>query len=145
LGLAVEGRNAYSAEALGSVATCQFSRKVFAELLDTMPHLLRRLHAMVAHELSIAQNHMMLLGHYSARQKVAAFLIEMRNRWRHVNGATALVALPMPRQDIADYLGLTIETVSRTMSLFARQKLIVIVPDGVRILDMGRLAKAAGE
>ena len=126
-------------------STCYFSRKAFGELLDAMPHLLRRLHAMIVHELGIAQSHMMLLGHYSARQKVAAFLLHTSDRWRRVNGACALVPLPMPRQDIADYLGLTIETVSRTMSLLARQKLIVVVPDGVRILDIDRLAEAAGE
>ena len=145
LGLAVDGRNAYSAEALGDVSTCCFSRRAFGELLDAVPPLLRRLHAVVAHELGIAQSHMMLLGHYSARQKLAAFLLHMRDRWRCVNGACALVPLPMPRQDIGDHLGLTIETVSRTMSLLARQKLIVVVPDGVRILDSDRLAQVAGE
>jgi CRP/FNR family transcriptional regulator len=145
LGLAVDGRNAYSAEALGDVSTCHFSRKAFGELLDAVPPLARRLHAAVAHELSIAQSHMMLLGHYSARQKLAAFVLHMRDRWRHVNGACAFVPLPMPRRDIGDYLGLTIETVSRTMSLLARQKLIVVVPEGVRILDIDRLAEAAGE
>jgi CRP/FNR family transcriptional regulator, anaerobic regulatory protein len=145
LGLAVDDRNAYSAEALGDVSTCHFSRKAFGGLLDAVPHLMRRLHALVAHELSIAQSHMMLLGHYSARQKLAAFLLHTRDRWRSVNGACNHVPLPMPRQDIADYLGLTIETVSRTMSLFARQKLIVIVPDGVRLLDSDRLVEVAGE
>jgi CRP/FNR family transcriptional regulator len=145
LGLAVDNRNAYSAEALGDVSTCHFSRKAFGDLLDVVPHLMRRLHELVAHELSIAQSHMMLLGHYSARQKLAAFLLHTRDRWRRVNGACNLVPLAMPRQDIADYLGLTIETVSRTMSLFARQKLIVIVPDGVRLLDVDRLADVAGE
>ena len=145
LGLAVDERNAYSAEALGEVSTCHFSRKAFGDLLDAVPHLMRRLHELVAHELSIAQSHMMLLGHYSARQKLAAFLLHTRDRWRRVNGACNHVPLPMPRQDIADYLGLTIETVSRTMSLFARQKLIVIVPDGVRLLDTDRLAAVAGE
>jgi CRP/FNR family transcriptional regulator len=145
LGLAVDDRNAYSAEAVGDVSTCHFSRKAFGELLDAVPNLMRRLHAMVVHELSIAQSHMMLLGHYSARQKLAAFLLHTRDRWRLVNSACAHVPLPMPRQDIADYLGLTIETVSRTMSLLARQKLIVIVPDGVRILDNDRLAEVAGE
>ena len=62
-----------------------------------------------------------------------------------MNSACALVPLPMPRQDIGDYLGLTIETVSRMMSLLARQKLIAVVPDGVSILDSDHLAEAAGE
>ena len=144
-GLVIEDCNAYSAEALSNVSVCRFSRKAFAELLDVTPHLLKRLHAMIAHELSITQDHLMLLGHFSARQKLAAFLLHMRNRWRRVNGASVHVELPMPRQDIADYLGLTIETVSRTISLLARQKVIVVVPDGVRIIDIERLTRAAGE
>jgi CRP/FNR family transcriptional regulator len=49
------------------------------------------------------------------------------------------VALPMGRQDIADYLGLTIETVSRTLTKLAREKTILIVPDGVRLLSAERL------
>lgn len=144
LGLAVDDRNAYSAEALASASACRFSRKAFAELLDKMPHLMRRLHVVMAHELSIAQDHMMLLGHYSARQKVAAFVLQVRNRWR-VNSGSAHVRLPMSRQDIADYLGLSIETVSRTLGRLERQKLIVVVPDGVRIPDLDRLTKLAGE
>lgn len=144
LGLAIDSRNAYSADALINTSTCRFSRKAFGELLDKMPHLIQRLHTMMAHELSIAQDHMMLLGHYSARQKVAAFVLQVRERWR-INGASVHVRLPMSRQDIADYLGMSIETVSRTLGRLERLRLIVVVPDGVRILDMDRLAKLAGE
>ena len=133
-----------SAVALGEVTTCRFSRKIFDELLDKMPHLLRSMYAAVARELSFAQRHMMLLGHYSARQKVAAFVLQVRERWR-INGASVHVRLPMSRQDIADYLGMSIETVSRTLGRLERLRLIVVVPDGVRILDMDRLAKLAGE
>ena len=145
LGHAIDNHTAYSAEAVGNVVTCKFSRKAFGDLLNAMPHLMRHLHEVVVHELGIAQDHMMLLARYSATQKLAVFLLQMRNRWRRVNGSSAHVGLPMPRQDIADYLGLTIETVSRTMSLLARQKIVVLVPDGIRILDMERLARVAGE
>src|SRR5262249_25509115 len=130
IGFGIDDRHSYSGEALGEVTTCRFARKDFNELLEAMPQLLRRLHMTLVEDLRVAQDHMMRLGQYSAKQKVAAFLLQMRNRWKRVNGATAYVALPMPRQDIADYLGLTMETVSRTMSLIAHQKAIVIVPDG---------------
>jgi CRP/FNR family transcriptional regulator len=144
LGLAIDNSNAYSAEALIATSACRFSRKAFGELLDQMPHLLQRMHAMMSHELSIAQDHMMLLGQYSARQKVAAFVLQVRDRWR-MNGASVHVPLPMSRQDIADYLGLSIETVSRTLGRLERMKLLVVVPDGVRILDIDRLGKLVGE
>lgn len=132
-----------SAVALGEVTTCRFSRKIFDEILDKMPHLLRSMYAAVARELSFAQRHMMLLGHYSAQEKLTAFLIQMHDRWQRVNGASTHVPLPMLQQDIADYLGLTVETVCRMLRQMARQKLVAIDRNDVHILDMGRLAKVA--
>ena len=54
------------------------------------------------------------------------------------NANSVTVPLPMSRQDIADYLGLTIETVSRTLTRFEREKMLVIVTGGVRMLDSPR-------
>lgn len=67
-----------------------------------------------------------------------------RDRLARIGELSAIVSLPMSRQDIADYLGLTIETVSRTMTKLARDKALVIVPDGVRLLDKPRLEQMAG-
>jgi CRP/FNR family transcriptional regulator len=89
-------------------------------------------------ELSLAQDQMLLLGRRSAEEKVAAFLVGWRDRLARLEGVTKTVILPMGRQDIADFLGLTIETVSRTFTKLEREKLIVIVPDGVRVLDSKR-------
>ena len=94
------------------------------------------MHEFATHELSLAQDHMLLLGRLTAEEKVATFLIEMRRRWSRVDGHEAgLVRLPMGRQDIADYLGLTIETVSRSMNQMQRDRRLVIVPDGIRFID----------
>jgi CRP/FNR family nitrogen fixation transcriptional regulator len=67
-----------------------------------------------------SQDHSLLLGRRSASQKLAAFLLEMMGRRQSGN----VIDLAMTRQDIADYLGLTIETVSRTLSQFEREGLI---------------------
>ncbi|MBI1187032.1 MAG: helix-turn-helix domain-containing protein [Alphaproteobacteria bacterium] len=67
-------------------------------------------------ELARLQDHMLLLGRKSAVQRVSAFLLEMAARAAH----DACIDLPMSRSDIADYLGLTIETVSRTLSQLER-------------------------
>ena len=74
---------------------------------------------------------MLLLGRRSAEEKVAAFLLNLQSRYGRIGAMSVTVPLPMSRQDIADYLGLTIETVSRTMTRLAREKAVVIVPDGV--------------
>ena len=145
LGLSFEDEHAFTAEALGAVTTCRITRSAFLELIDAKPHLMRRLHAETARHLALAQDQMMMLGRLTARERLATFLVSLRNRWQRVNGQSAHVALPMTRQDIADYLGLTMETVSRIVNGFARERLIVIVPDGVRVLDFQKLeAVSAG-
>jgi CRP/FNR family transcriptional regulator, nitrogen fixation regulation protein len=82
-----------------------------------------------------------LLGHRTAPTRTAAFLLSLARR----PGPSGRVELPMSRLDIADYLGLTIHTVSRTISDFARQRIIAL--DGrqsLHILDRDKLAEIAG-
>lgn len=143
LGLSMSDRNAFSADAVNEVHACQFARQEFSTLLDAKPHLLRRLHAIASHELALAQDQMVILGRRTAEEKVAAFLVGLRDRWSRVSGSDVYLPLPMTRQDIADFLGLTIETVSRMFSKLVRDRLIVIVPEGVRLVDRDRLAKLA--
>ncbi len=135
LGLAMANQYGFSAEAIAPTRVCRFPRAAFSAFLDQKPHLLRRLHEFATHELSLAQEQMVILGRRNAEGKVAAFLIGLRNRLATLSGQSVTIALPMSRQDIADFLGLTIETVSRTLSSLAKDKLILIVPDGVRLLD----------
>jgi CRP/FNR family transcriptional regulator len=143
LGLALSERNAYSADALTPLTACQFSRAHFSDFLDEKPHLLRKLHTMASHELSLAQEQMVILGRRTAEEKVAAFLIGLRKRWARLSTASVTIPLPMTRQDIGDFLGLTVETVSRMLTRLAREKAILIVPDGVRLLDVARIEAMA--
>ena len=144
LGLSMSERNAFSADTLVATTACRFSRERFSILLDNKPHLLRRLHTMVSHELSLAQDQMVILGRRSAEQRMAAFLVTMSERWNRISGAKAYVPLPMTRRDIGDFLGITVETASRQITQFARQKVLVVAPDGVRLLDASRLERIAG-
>ncbi len=143
LGLALTERNAFSADALTPLTACSFSRQSFSEFLDSKPHLLRKLHAMAGHELSLAQEHMVILGRRTAEEKIAAFLIGLRKRWARLSASSVTIPLPMTRQDIGDFLGLTVETVSRMLTRLAREKAILIVPDGVRLLDVARIEAMA--
>lgn len=143
LGLAFAPSHMFTADSLTPVKICQFSRMGFSELLDRNSKLLRALMNMAAHELTLAQEQMVVLGRRTAEEKIASFLIGMRNRYARIHGPSVHVPLPMTRLDIGDYLGLTVETVSRMMTKMAREKLIVIVPDGVRLLDVAKLEQLA--
>jgi CRP/FNR family transcriptional regulator, anaerobic regulatory protein len=138
LGLAASARHNFSADAIGPVALCQFSKSAFARFSADRPDLLRRINELAVRELSQAQDHMVLLGRRSAEEKVATFLVGWRDRLVQVSGPSRTVPLPMSRQDIADYLGLTIETVSRTFTKFERDGVIEIMPGSVRLLDPAR-------
>ncbi len=139
LGLALMDRYGVTAEAVTTVRVCRFMRSSFVSYIDGKPHLMKRLHEFAGHELSLAQDQMLLLGRKSAEEKIAAFLINLQTRYSRLGPTSVTIELPMSRQDIADYLGLTIETVSRTLSKLAREKTILIVPDGVRLLSSQRL------
>jgi CRP/FNR family transcriptional regulator len=145
LGLAASSRHNFSADAIGAVELCQFSRSGFTKFSQNKPDLLRRINELAVKELGQAQNHIVLLGRRSAEEKVATFLVGWRNRMAELPGPPHTLPLPMSRQDIADYLGLTIETVSRTFTKFERDGVIEIVHGGVRILNPARAqALAAG-
>lgn len=143
LGLAASSRHNFSADAIGAVELCRFSRSGFAKFSQNKPDLLRRINELAVKELGQAQNHIVLLGRRSAEEKVATFLVGWRNRMAELSGPSQTVPLPMSRQDIADYLGLTIETVSRTFTKFERESVIQIVHGGIRILDPARVEALA--
>jgi len=143
LGLAMRDAFGFSADAIDDVTACGFSRPAYSALIDAKPHLLRRLHQFATHELTLAQEQMMLLGRRTAEEKLICFLLTMQERWGKIGKPSVTVPLPMSRQDIADFLGLTIETVSRTFTRLARDKTILIVPDGVRLMNPDRMAVVA--
>ena len=136
LGLSLGKAWTFSVEAITPMTACRFARHAIVQFVDQKPHFLMRMHEMASSELSLAQDHMVLLGRLTAEEKIGTFLLEMRRRWARIDGhASNHVPLPMGRQDIADYLGLTIETVSRTINQMQRDRHLVIVPDGIRLLD----------
>jgi CRP/FNR family transcriptional regulator len=138
VGLEVSPRHGFSADAIGPVTVCRFSRTSFGHFAEDRPHLLRRINEFAVRELSQAQDQMVLLGRRSAEEKVATFLINWRDRLAQPRGLTKTVPLPMSRQDIADFLGLTIETVSRTFTKLERDGVIEIMPGSVCLLDPAR-------
>jgi CRP/FNR family transcriptional regulator len=138
LGIAINGRHGISADAVGPVVVCRFAGKAFSRFVEQRPNLLRRINEFVSRDLGEAQEQMVLLGRRSAEEKVATFLVKWRDRLAQTGPATAMTPLPMSRLDIADYLGLTIETVSRTFTKLDRDGVIEIVQGGIRLADAAR-------
>ena len=110
-GLEVGDEHTFSAEAVVDCKVLVVKRSALVSLAGRDTSVARQLWTMAASELQRARDHIMLLIK-TAQERVAGFLMEMSAR----NSDTSEVDLPMSRQDIADYLGLTIETVSRTLS-----------------------------
>jgi CRP/FNR family transcriptional regulator, anaerobic regulatory protein len=143
LGLALSDSYGVSADAVTQVTACKFIRTSFVDYLDEHPKLMRRLHEFASHELSLARDQMMLIGRHTAEERLAAFLLNLSERYKRIGESGVTIQLPMSRQDIADFLALTIETVSRTFSKLVKAKLIVIVPEGARLLNADGLHKLA--
>ena len=117
-----------SAEAVCDCRLASHRRRGVEELAATDPALSRQLFSVAMQSMTRAQDHSLLLGRRSAVEKVAAFLMEWAG---HAAGCQTItlaptITLAMTRQDIADYLGLTIETVSRTLSQLERDAVIEI-------------------
>ena len=116
-----------------------------AALLNALPALEHRLVAMAGDELMAAQEQIVLLGRKTARERIASFLTRLSARQVQLGGAEGRVHLPMTRLDIADYLGLTIETVSRVFTQFKTSGLIQLLPNNDVALPDPEALKALGE
>ena len=143
LGMNMSSRHNFSADAIGAVTACQFAKVPFGRFIEDRPHLLQRINELAIRELSQARDHMVLLGRRSADEKVATFLLGWRERLIALKGSSNTVPLPMSRQDIADYLGLTIETVSRTFTKLERHGAIEIIHGGICLRDPARVEALA--
>jgi CRP/FNR family transcriptional regulator, nitrogen fixation regulation protein len=127
-GLEIGKEHQFSAEAIKDVTVLVVRRSAIISLAEHDCDAARELWSFTGRELNRVQEHLLLLVK-SAQQRVASFLLEMSARL----AATDAIELPMSRQDIADYLGLTIETVSRTMTQLAFEQAIGL-PSARRIV-----------
>ena len=141
---------AYDVVATTDLVMCCFRKKPFEELLSTTPHIAHRLLEMTLDELDAAREWMLVLGRKTAREKIASLLsiIARRDATLHLSRKDGPIAfdLPLTREAMADYLGLTLETVSRQISALKRDGVIALQGKRhVTIPDMGRLMEEAGD
>jgi CRP-like cAMP-binding protein len=120
IGAETEDAYRFTAEAVSDVTLMRYSRQAIDRLVQQQPGLGKCLLRLVCGDLSAAQSQMLLLGRKNAVERLASFLLMMAHR----NGDIDRFALPMTRGDIADYLGLTTETVSRIFGQFKSQGII---------------------
>jgi CRP/FNR family transcriptional regulator len=143
LGISVDDEHAFSAEALEDSQLCWFPRNRFDDFIDDHSAMERELYRKAAHELAVAQQQLVLLGRKTATERMASFLLHLVERDDGAAGPS-LVRLPMSRSDIADYLGLTKETVSRVISAMKRDRVIRLQAlDVVEIVDRDALEQLA--
>jgi CRP-like cAMP-binding protein len=133
-GLEVGGEHSFSAEAIVDAKVIVVKRSAVEALAARDNDVARQLWAMTGRELHRMQEHILLLIK-TAQERVAGFLLEMAERIKSTNE----VELPMSRQDIADYLGLTIETVSRTLTSLENSAAIAL-PSSRRVVLRNRAA-----
>jgi CRP/FNR family transcriptional regulator, anaerobic regulatory protein len=137
---------AYDVTATTDLVMCCFRKKPFEEMMTKTPHIAQRLLEMTLDELDAAREWMLLLGRKTAREKIASLLAIIARRDAHLklNSAKGNIVfdLPLTREEMADYLGLTLETVSRQVSALKRDGVIVlegkrhiVVPDFDRLLE----------
>ena len=149
LGITMEDEHAFTAEAIVDSTLCQFPRARFDGFVDSHPHLERRLYAVAAHELAAARNQLVLLGRKTATERVVSFLLMLDERARdgcrkHGGEPNEDIDLPMSRADIADYLGLRIETISRELSSLKAARLIRLTgTHRLHLVDRERLEEIA--
>ncbi len=143
-------RSPYDVVAVSDVTMCCFRRKPFEDLLGTTPAISERLLEMTMDELDAAREWMLILGRKTAREKIASLLTILARREARIGMAahsgTLSINLPLTREAMADYLGLTLETVSRQISTLKREGIIVL--DGkrrVQVPEIGRLVMETGD
>lgn len=120
-----------SAQTVTEVLTCSFTAEVFTDFLRRFPEVAMTLLFAATDEIEASHDHAILLGCHNAREKLAALLLILNHRWNSDSRPPDELFLPMTRSDLAEYLGLSVETVSRTFSAFKAEGLIATPRSGV--------------
>lgn len=146
LGLSIADTYAYSAEALTRTSLCRFDRAKLVKLLERFPKLEHRLLELASNELAEAQAQMLMLGRKTATERLASTIIRLSERIGRPSNDGTIIELPMKREDLADYTGLTTETVSRTFTEF-RDDGVLGLRDArhIHVTEPEKLAAIAGD
>ena len=143
VGLGAGKRHHCSAEASSAAKVRMLPAIALHRMADEDPHLGMRLYDAMSQELAATQDLLMAVGRLNAAERVATFLMGLSERNARALRPADRIELPMTRCDIADFLGLTTETVSRTLTKLANNGIISRHSGHIRILDAGALEDVA--
>jgi CRP/FNR family transcriptional regulator len=146
LGLPIGEVFAYTAEAITGCELRRATRSAVGRLLESNADFARRMLAVMSDELSAAQDQMLLLGRKHAAERLASFLLWVARKNGRASCEASQLDLPMSRTDVADYLGLTTETVSREMTKLRQAGVVTLpTPQRIKILQPELLQQIAEE
>lgn len=137
------GIHASTAVALEDCEVCEIPYARLQELLVQMPRLLEHFHRLLGREILREQATMMLLSNMRAEQRLASFLLSLGNSYAMRGYSSRSFHLRMAREDIAGYLGLTIECISRQLARFRRNGWIRLEKRSIELTDRDALASLA--
>ena len=127
-------RHHCNAQALEDSDVCEIPFSGLERLLGEMPTLLRHFHRMMSQEITREQSVMLLLGNMQATQRFAAFLVNLASRYEARGYSSTCFQLRMSREEIGNYLGLTIESISRLLAKFKKQGLLRVSNREIELL-----------
>jgi CRP/FNR family transcriptional regulator len=138
------GRHGYNAVALEDSEVCIIPFTQLEQMALTLPALQHQLLRLISGDISRDYGLMLLLGSMTAEQRLAAFLLSLARRHQRLGYASDRFMLRMTREEIGNYLGLTLETVSRLLSRFQREELVAVHQRDIEIRNKDRLMEMVG-
>jgi len=138
------GRHSYTAVALEDSEVCAIPFAALEKMSRAVPTLQHSLFRLLSGDISRDQGLMLMLGSMSADQRLAAFLLSLSRRYERLGYASSRFTLRMTREEIGNYLGLTLETVSRLFSRFQRDGLLGVHQREIELRNAARLREIVG-
>jgi len=140
-----EGSYTCNAVALETSSVCELPLDQLESLCHKVPGLQKQMRRIMGKEVSSDHKLLLLLGKMTAEERLASFLLSLSSRMEERHWKENEFNLAMPRQDIANYLGMAVETVSRLFATFQNEKIIDVDRRHITILDMQQLKTIVGE
>jgi CRP/FNR family transcriptional regulator len=138
-------RHQCTAEALERSTVCEVPYIKLAQIAAQVPELQRQLMRVISREVQRDHEHLVMMGRRHAQERLAIFLRSLSDRYRRLQRDPAALTLGMSRYELANYLGLVVETVSRLFTKFQQAGVLEVHRKTVRILDFDKLHDLSGE